>query len=62
MIKKQDDDDDCNIIDEIYLYVKDPNESKHRYLVTKHEKNGLGHQKCSKTFIKYIKIQCINSL
>ena len=32
MIKQQDD-GDYRIIDKIYLFIKDPNEAKHQYLI-----------------------------
>ena len=35
---KQKDDDDCYIIDKIYLYVKDLTERKYQYLNKKREK------------------------
>ena len=35
-LMKQQSDNDCNIIDKIYLYVKDPDEVK--YFIKKHEK------------------------
>ena len=37
-LTKQQNDDDYNIIDKIYLYVQDPNEAKYQYLIKKHKK------------------------
>ena len=36
---KQQNDNDYNIIDKIYLYVKDPNEAKYQYLIKDTRKN-----------------------
>ena len=33
LIKQQVDDDDSSIIDKIYLYVKDPYETKYQYFI-----------------------------
>ena len=38
---KYKDNDDCNVNDKIYLYVKDPNEAKDQYCVWKREIFGL---------------------
>ena len=40
-------------IDKIYLYAKDPYESKYQYLINKHEKVGLDHFKDPKAFMEY---------
>ena len=40
-------------IDKIYLYAKDPYETKYQYLVNKREKVGLDHFDDHKTFIEY---------
>ena len=40
-------------IEKIYLYAKDPYESKYQYLINKREKVGLGHFDDHKTFIEY---------
>ena len=40
-------------IDKIYLYAKDPYETKYQYLIDKHEKVGLDHFKNPKAFIQY---------
>ena len=40
-------------IDKIYLYAKDPYETKHQYLINKREKVGLYHFKDSKAFMEY---------
>ena len=51
MIKKHD--DDYNI-DKMYFYVRDPNQSKHQYLIKKREKkNGFGNLKDPKAFIEH---------
>ena len=52
LIKEQDDDNYC-IIDKIYLYVKDPYETKCQYLIKKSENNGLENLKDTKAFIEY---------
>ena len=41
-------------IDKIYLYVKDPFESKHQLLINEREKVGIKKLKNSKTFIDYL--------
>ena len=41
-------------IDKIYLYVKDPFESKHQLLINEREKGGIKKLKSSKTFIDYL--------
>ena len=40
-------------IDKIYLYAKDPYESKYQYLINKREGVGINHFKDPKTFIEY---------
>ena len=40
-------------IDEIYLYAKDPNESKYQYLINKREGVGINHFNDTKSFIEY---------
>ena len=40
-------------IDKIYLYAKDPYESKYEYLINKREKVGLDHFDDPKTFMEY---------
>ena len=40
-------------IDKIYLYAKDPYESKYQYLINKREKVGLDHFKGLKAFMEY---------
>ena len=40
-------------IDKIYLYAKDPYETKHQYLINKREKEGLDHFDDSKAFMEY---------
>ena len=40
-------------IDKIYLYAKDPYETKYQYLINKREKVGLDHFDDHKTFIEY---------
>ena len=40
-------------IDKIYLYVKDPYEAKHQYLINRREKVGVDHFNDSKAFIEY---------
>ena len=39
--------------DKIYLYAKDPYETKYQYLINKRKKVGLDHFKDPKAFIKY---------
>ena len=41
-------------IDKIYLYVKDPFESKHQLLINEREKVGIKKLKNSETFIDYL--------
>ena len=51
----------CNIefnkqlarIDKIYLYAKDPYETRHKYLINKCEKVGLNHYDDPKAFMEY---------
>ena len=40
-------------IDKIYLYAKDPYESKYQYLINKRESVGINHFKDPKVFIEY---------
>ena len=40
-------------IDNIYLYVKDPYEAKHQYLINKHEKVDLKHYDDPKALTGY---------
>ena len=40
-------------IDKIYLYAKDPYESKHQYLINKREGVGINHFNDPKAFIQY---------
>ena len=40
-------------IDKIYLYAKDPYESKYQYLINKRESVGVNHFKDPKAFIEY---------
>ena len=40
-------------IDKIYLYAKDPYETKYQYLINKREKVGLDHFKGPKAFMEY---------
>ena len=40
-------------IDKIYLYAKDPYETKYQYIINKREKVGLDHFGDSKAFIEY---------
>ena len=40
-------------IDKIYLYTKDPYETKHQYLINIHEKVGLNHHNDPKAYIEY---------
>ena len=49
---KQQRDDDYNVIDKIYLYIKDPNEAKDQYPITRHEKIGLIEREDSKASIE----------
>ena len=41
------------VIDKIYLYTKDPYETKYQYLINKHEKVGLNHYDDPKAFTEY---------
>ena len=50
---KQENDDDFSIIDKIYLYIKNPNETKYHYLIKKHEKTDLENLKNPKILIEY---------
>ena len=40
-------------IDKIYLFAKDPYESKYQYLINKRENVGLNHYNDPKAFIEY---------
>ena len=40
-------------INKIYLYAKDPYESKYQFLINKWESTGLKHFQDSKAFIEY---------
>ena len=40
-------------IDKIYLYAKNPYETKYQFLINKRKSTGLEHFNDSKTFIKY---------
>ena len=51
LIKKQDD-DNYTVIDKNDLYVKDPNEAKHQYLIIKLKKGGLKWLEDPKVFTK----------
>ena len=53
---KQKDNDDNKRIDKIYLYVKDPNLTKHQYFVRKHENSGFQKFKDSKALFEYSNI------
>ena len=41
------------VIDQIYLYAKDPHEAKYQYLINKREKVRLDHFDDHKTFMEY---------
>ena len=41
------------VIDKIYLYTKDPYESKYQSLINKRERVGINHFKDPKAFIEY---------
>ena len=38
----------------IYLYIKDPNETKHQFLINKWESTGLKYLNDFKAFIEYL--------
>ena len=40
-------------IDKIYLYAKDPYESKYQYLINKRESVGINHFNDLKAFVEY---------
>ena len=40
-------------INQIYLYAKDPYESKYQYLINKRERVGINHLNDPKSFIEY---------
>ena len=46
-------------IDKIYLYAKDPYESKYQYLINKRESVGINHFNDPKAFIDYSKVICM---
>ena len=46
-------------IDKIYLYAKDPYESKYQYLINKRKGVGINHFKDPKDFIEYSNDMCI---
>ena len=50
---KQQNDDDYNTIDKIYLYIKDPNQAKCWCLIKKHEEIGLEKHEDPKALIEY---------
>ena len=50
---KQQNNDDYNILNEIYSYVKDSNEAKYQYLIKKHEKISLEDHEDPKALIEY---------
>ena len=50
---KEHNDVDYSVIDKIHLYVKDPNETKHQYLIKKLENWGFENPKDPKAVIKY---------
>ena len=50
---KQHNDDSYNIIDKIYLHVKDPNEAKYQHLIEKDGHIGLEEHEDPNTFIEY---------
>ena len=52
LIEKQPD------IDQIYLYAKDPFESKYQYLINKRESVGINHFNDPKAFIEYSNDMC----
>ena len=45
-------------IDKIYLYAKDPFETKYQYLINKREKVGLDHFDDPKALMEYSKMIC----
>ena len=52
LIKKQDD-DNYSFINEVYLYVKDPNETKYQVLVNKRENADINHCNYSEALTEY---------
>ena len=52
LIKKQDD-GHYNVIDKIYLYVKDPSKTKYQLLINKRKSSRLEHYNDPKVFIEY---------
>ena len=57
LIKEQDNDD---LIDQIYLYAKDLNERKYQFLIKRREDVGIKHLKDSQAFIEYS--QCMDDI
>ena len=51
LIKKQDSD---NLIDKIYLYAKDINETKDQFFIKKHEVAEIKHLNDAKAFMQYL--------
>ena len=51
LIKKQDSD---NLIDKIYLYAKDINETKDQFFIKKREVAGIKHLNDPKAFMEYL--------
>ena len=49
-MKKEQDDDDI-VVDQVYVYVNDPNESKYQYFTKKRENNNLKQMKDPKFLI-----------
>ena len=45
-------------IDKMYLYAKDPYETKHQYLINKREGVGINHFNDLKAFIEYSNAMC----
>ena len=52
-MKKEQDDDDDIVVDKVYVYVNDPNESKYQYFTQKRENNNLKQMKDPKFLIWY---------
>ena len=50
---KHKDDDDYDVIDKIYLHIKDPNEAKYQYLVRK-QKIDFAYYKYPETLIEFL--------
>ena len=49
-----------NVIDKIYLYAKDLNESKYQFLITRREDVGTKHLNDPQTFVEYS--QCMDDV